>query len=64
MERRLIFPGKEAGNENETCQASPIVMSTKLEKYLDLCWSRPAYKQAEQMRKKQKAMVPKQTSKL
>eukprot|EP00956_Cyclotella_meneghiniana_P005947 scaffold7775_cov61-Cyclotella_meneghiniana.AAC.18 len=67
VERELIFPGKEGKDKNETCAAiSSVVISKKLEKYLDMCWSRPACKQAEQMRKNQKVMVRnnKQTSKL
>lgn len=67
VERELIFPGKEGEDKNETCEAiSSVVISKKLKRYLDMCWSRPAYRQAEQMRKNQKVMVGKnkQTSKL
>ena len=42
----------------------PTVMSRKLEKYVEMCRSRPAYKQANQLRNDQVTKDPRRTSKL
>ena len=61
----LIFPGTYGNNDNSSYDVVALtVMSPKLEKYLTICRSRHAFKQASKLRKEQRTREDKQTSKL